>query len=67
MDEPTTALDLYYKESIQVWMRQYLKGNGTVIMTTHDEGEIAQSDRCLLMKDGVLSEVDKTDVRRALQ
>jgi ABC-2 type transport system ATP-binding protein len=67
MDEPTTALDLYYKESIQVWMQQYLKGNGIVVMTTHDEGEIAQSDRCLLMKDGVLSEVDKTEVRRALQ
>jgi ABC-2 type transport system ATP-binding protein len=67
MDEPTTALDLYYKESIQVWMQQYLKGNGTVIMTTHDEGEIAQADRCLLMKDGVLAEVDKKDVRRELQ
>jgi ABC-2 type transport system ATP-binding protein len=67
MDEPTTALDLYYKESIQAWMQQYLKGNGIVVMTTHDEGEIAQSDRCLLMKDGVLAEVDKTEVRRALQ
>jgi ABC-2 type transport system ATP-binding protein len=67
MDEPTTALDLYYKESIQVWMQQYLKGNGIVVMTTHDEGEIAQADRCLLMRDGVLSEVDKTEVRRALQ
>ncbi len=51
MDELTTALDLYYKESIRQWMKQYLAGNGMIIMTTHDEPEIAGGDisGCVLL------------------
>lgn len=59
LDEPVTALDLYYKESIEQWIQEYKKMNGIVIMTTHDEHEILTSDRCLLMKDGRLTEVSK--------
>ena len=44
LDEPTTALDLYYKDRIQSWIREYKKMNGIVIMTTHDEKEIMESD-----------------------
>ena len=48
MDEPTTALDLYYKESIHQWMKTYQQKNGIILMTTHDESEIRNADRCLL-------------------
>lgn len=66
MDEPTTALDLYYKESIRQWMKQYLAGNGTIIMTTHDESEIASATRCRVMRDGIVTETPKILVRDAI-
>jgi ABC-2 type transport system ATP-binding protein len=66
MDEPTTALDLYYKEGIHAWMQQYRDGNGIIVMTTHDEGEIALADRCLFMRDGELAEMAPSDIRRAM-
>lgn len=59
MDEPVTALDLYYKESIEQWITEYRQMNGIVIMTTHDEREIMNCDRCLLMKEGSLTEISK--------
>lgn len=59
LDEPVTALDLYYKESIEKWLLEYKKMNGIIVMTTHDEKEILGCDRCLLMKEGRLTELDK--------
>ncbi len=57
MDEPTTALDLYYKENIGNWMQNFCTMNGIIIMTTHDEKEILSCDRCLLMQEGRLTEL----------
>lgn len=64
MDEPTTALDLFYKESIHNWMRQYMEDEGIIIMTTHDEQEIIASDRCYVMKDGSLTELPQEGEER---
>ena len=58
MDEPTTALDLYYKESIHQWMKTYQQKNGIILMTTHDESEIRNADRCLFMDEGKVQELD---------
>ena len=57
LDEPTTALDLYYKESIEDWLSEYKKLNGIILMSTHEEKEIMFCDRCLFLKDGRLSEI----------
>jgi ABC-type multidrug transport system ATPase subunit len=54
MDEPTTALDIYYKNSIHEWMKAYRQMNGTVIMTTHAEDEIRMADKCFVMREGTL-------------
>lgn len=54
MDEPTTALDIYYKDSIHALMKKYLEMNGTLIITTHDKEEMESSNRLYEMKDGVL-------------
>lgn len=62
LDEPTTALDIFYKESIEEWLREYNRMNGIVIMTTHDESEILKADRCLVMKEGELIELSKEDI-----
>ena len=62
LDEPTTALDVYHKDKVQSWITDYCKGNGIVIMTTHDEKEIMSADRCMIMLDGKLVELtDKTE------
>ena len=62
LDEPTTALDLYYKESIQHWIREFVEGNGIVIMTSHDETELKQAHRCLWMEDGQINEIGNYEI-----
>lgn len=57
LDEPTTALDIYYKTTIHNWMNTYQKMNGILVMTTHDEQEILMCDRCFFMSDGTLREL----------
>ena len=54
MDEPTTALDLYYQKVIHNWMKEYRRQNGIIILTTHDQTEISESSRCLLLSDGYI-------------
>lgn len=62
MDEPTTALDIYCKEEILKWIDMFLSLNGIVIMTTHDEKEILNCSRCLVMNDGRLEELEGSDI-----
>ncbi len=62
LDEPTTALDLYYKDNIQQWLMQYRSMNGIVLLTSHDENEILSCDRCLIMKQGKLTELTGEDL-----
>ena len=62
MDEPTTALDIYYNDRVWQWIQQYREKNGMVVMTTHDEREIMGADRCLIMQDGVLTELEKNEI-----
>ena len=59
---PTTALDLYYKDNIQQWLMQYRSMNGIVLLTSHDENEILSCDRCLIMKQGKLTELMGEDL-----
>ena len=71
LDEPTTALDVYYREGIRDWIRSFLSRGGSVIMTSHDEGDILLADRCYLMERGMIrlfSEEEKTadTIRRAI-
>jgi len=61
LDEPTTALDLYYKENIESWLDEYKKLNGIILMSTHEEKEIMSCDRCLFLKDGVMTDIPKND------
>ena len=66
LDELSAALDLVCKKEIREYLTQYLKKNGTIIMTTHEEDEIAICNRLLIMKDGKLSEVDSNSSIEAL-
>lgn len=55
MDEPTTALDRYYKEIIWEWMDRYQKMNGTIVMVTHDQEEIEKSNKTYEIHDGKIT------------
>lgn len=61
MDEPTTALDVYYKETILDWLKSYRDRNGIVVMTSHDEREIQSADHIYYMEEGILKEVNSSD------
>lgn len=61
LDEPSTALDIYYKDSIREWLKEYCNLNGMVVWSTHEEAEIVSADRCLLLNDGHLIEITDED------
>ncbi len=63
LDEPTTALDLYYQESIRSWMEEYRKRQGIILMATHHMTEILASDCCFLMQNGQVRELAKEEIR----
>lgn len=58
LDELSAALDLVCKKEIIKYLKYYLKQNGTIVMTTHEEDEIALCNRILIMKEGKISEVN---------
>lgn len=66
LDELSAALDLVCKKELRQYLTYYLKHNGTIVMTTHEEDEIALCNRLLIMKEGKLLEVDPNSSIEAL-
>lgn len=58
LDEPSAALDLVCKEDIRTYLQAYLKRGGTVVITTHEESELALCNKIYVMKNGSLSQAD---------
>lgn len=58
LDEPSAALDLVCKEDIRTYLQAYLEHKGTVVITTHEESELAICSKIYVMKNGVLSPAD---------
>lgn len=54
MDEPGAALDLAAKEEILTYIRNYLKQGGTVILTSHEVGELQVCTQLCVLKSGIL-------------
>ena len=67
LDEPTAALDIYYKNSTLAWMQKYRKMNGTIIMVSHEEQEIVFADRCLMWHEGKRTELSRDRKERGDQ
>lgn len=65
LDEPTTALDICYRNEIRQWMDHYQQNGGMIIMTTHEESEIIQAQYCFVMRDGELVKI--TDAQRNME
>lgn len=54
MDEPGAALDIYGKEEIRNYIKEFAWGGGTVIISTHDETEIKMCNTLYFLENGVL-------------
>lgn len=61
MDEPTSAVDLYYRNVIHQWMQTYVRMNGILILSTHDQQEIQSSHRCMLLWEGKMQELSENE------
>lgn len=59
MDEPTTALDIVAKDEMWKMLEDYMSLGGTVVLTTHNYDEIKNCTRLMLMKNGILKEINK--------
>ncbi len=59
LDEPCASLDMPCKELLYGLYRDLAKEGKIIIIVTHDEGEIALSDRCLIFKDQSVREYTK--------
>jgi ABC-2 type transport system ATP-binding protein len=64
LDEPSAALDLACKENIRNYLTGHLKRDGIILITTHDEAELAMCNKLLVMKHGILHNED-TNLRGA--
>lgn len=66
LDEPTTALDFAHKDKIYQMLKQHKENNGIVLLATHDEEEIRNADRVLLVQEGKISELKKSDISKEM-
>lgn len=66
LDEPTTALDFAHKDKIYQMLNKHRENNGIVLLATHDEEEIQNADRVLLVQQGRISELKKGDISKEM-
>ena len=58
LDEPSAALDLVCKERIANYIKEFKKQGGTVILATHDVGELELCDELYILKGGALNKFE---------
>lgn len=58
LDEPSAALDLVCKEKIAEYLKNFKENGGTVLLATHDIGELSLCENLQIMKNGVLNPFD---------
>ncbi len=59
LDEPGASLDLICKEDIKNYLNNYLAQGGTVIITSHEDSELALCNRMYLLQNNTLTQLDK--------
>lgn len=68
LDEPTIGLDIYMKNKIRVMIQRFNKENNTtIILTTHDMGDVdALCERVIIVDNGLVIYDDKIENLRNL-
>lgn len=59
MDEPGAALDIICKEDIKQYLLKYMQNGGTVVLTSHEEGELSICNRMYVLKDGKTTQLSE--------
>ena len=59
LDEPTASLDLFCKETIYKYLKEFTGTGGTALIATHEIQEIELCDTCFIIKDGASVEYKK--------
>lgn len=57
MDEPGAALDLVFKEELKEYIREFMKEGGSVLISSHDQGEVELCDRLFAIRNGEASAI----------
>ena len=57
LDEPGASLDIVCKSDICSYLLEYSHSGGTVIITSHEEGELSLCSRMLLIENTTLHEI----------
>ena len=60
LDEPGASLDIIAKNDIINYMKKYIQSGGTILIASHEEGELSVCNRKFLMQDGALIETDSS-------
>ena len=58
LDEPGAALDVVCKEEMLQYLRDYMEHGGTMLLASHEEGELALCSRLFIMEEGTVRETD---------
>lgn len=57
LDEPGASLDIVCKADICAYLEQYRKNGGTIIITSHESGELALCNRMFLIDEARVREI----------
>lgn len=66
LDEPAAALDMPGRMEVRTYLQEFKKMGGTVLMATHEEGDLEICDKVYVLKDGVSREIPVSLRGRAL-
>ena len=59
LDEPGASLDIIAKNDIKTYMHKYTAAGGTIIIASHEEGELSVCNKMYLMNNGILEAFDQ--------
>lgn len=52
MDEPSAALDLVFKQELKTYIRSFVQKGGSILLSSHDEGELSLCESIWAIKEG---------------
>lgn len=58
LDEPSAALDLIFKEELKACIKEFTNEGGSVLLSSHDQGEIMCCDRLFALKNSGITQVE---------
>lgn len=57
LDEPGASLDIVCKEDIKTYIRKFIDQGHTVVIASHEEGELSVCNKMYMLNEGVLRQI----------